>query len=44
MYLHSYPGDLGDFEYEISGARSSEGKRPPPDFTAGAAENIALCT
>ena len=29
MYLHSYPGDLGDFEYEISGATSSEGKRPP---------------
>ena len=44
MSPYTYPGDVSDFENEITGGKPVKENGPPLTFTAGAAENIALCT
>ena len=44
MSLYTYPGDVSDFVNEITGGNPVKENGPPLTLTAGAAENIALCT
>ena len=44
MSLYTYPGDVGDFENEITCGSPVKENGPPLTLTAGATENIALCT
>ena len=44
MSPYTYPGDVSDFVNEITGGNPVKENGPPLTLTAGAAENIALCT